>query len=171
MTNIFKNFLRLAPLLAILALAQGAYAAGCPSNAGGYCVNLAAVYPGLEFLGDIDISSPGELLAKIYIFGISLVGISALIMLVVGGVMYLTAIDSPGRLGQARSYMGNALLGLVLALLSWLILFTINPDLILKLKLDLPQLIPIEDGSGGVGQNCPSGLIWCEEFQKCTGSG
>jgi len=125
----------------------------CRSPAGGYCFNLA----GVSVLGFEVPEDPGELIAKLYVYGMGLVGISALIVLVAGGVLYLTAGDNESRVKQARTYMGNAVFGLVIALLSWLILYTINPDLVQKLKL---QLKPIA--------MCAGGQIWCEPLNKCT---
>jgi len=69
---------------------------------------------------------------KANVFGLGLVAISALVVLVAAGVWYMSAGDNAGRAGEAKKWMGNAIFGLVLALLSWLILYTINPDLVTK---------------------------------------
>lgn len=122
-------------ILALLSVALTGLSAPaqnlCKSSAGGYCVNLAAVVPGLEFLGETP-GDAGGLIARLFIFGLSLVGISALIMFVFAGVVYMTAGDSQSRVNQAKSFMGNAVFGLVLALISYLILYTINPDIVTK---------------------------------------
>lgn len=123
-------------ILTVLAYASGSFAASAPipcrSAVGGHCLNIsmAAVIPGVEFLGDT--GNTGGLIAKLYTFGIGLVGVSALIMFVLGGVWYMTAGDSQARVNQARSMIGNAVLGLVIALISYLILYTINPDIVTK---------------------------------------
>ena len=133
-------------MLAVLPLAfVGKFvhaASECVSGSGGYCVNLAAVaqaqgIPGLEFLPAT--SDFGELISNIYVFGMGLVAISALVVLVAAGVWYMSAGDNAGRAGEAKKWMGNAIFGLVLALLSWLILFTINPNLLKKASLNLQQ--------------------------------
>lgn len=103
----------------------------CKSSTGGYCVNLAAVVPGLEFLEETP-GGAGGLIARLFVFGLSLVGISALIMFVFAGVVYMTAGDSQTRTNQAKSMMGNTVFGLILALISYLILYTINPDIVTK---------------------------------------
>lgn len=135
----------------------------CKSGAGGYCVNLAAVtVPGLEFLEGTP-GDAGGLIARLFVFGLSLVGISALIMFVFAGVVYMTAGDSQSRVNQARSMMGNAVFGLVLALISYLILYTINPDIVTrgfpnpaKIKAGPPITLPIgglrELPRGGLGE-------------------
>ena|SRR3990167_4691094 len=132
-----KKYLRF--MLAVLPLAfVGKFvhaASECVSGSGGYCVNLAAVaqaqgIPGLEFLPAT--SDFGELISNIYVFGMGLVAISALVVLVAAGVWYMSAGDNAGRAGEAKKWMGNAIFGLVLALLSWLILYTINPNFVAK---------------------------------------
>ena len=95
---------------------------------------------GLEFLGVDKNTSPGELFEKMFFFGLGLVGLAALIVLVFGGMMYLTAGDSADQTKRARGYMSNAVFGLVLAFLSWLILFTINPDIVQVLDLNLKDI-------------------------------
>ena len=113
---------------------------GCASSGGGYCVNLASLtaavrpVPGLEFL-QIDPSSLGDLLSSLYVFGLGFIGIAALIMLTYGGIKYMVAGEKDPS--EAKKYMRNAALGLALALVSWLILYVINPDLVLKLDLTL----------------------------------
>ncbi len=65
-------------------------------------------------------------------------GILALIIIVAGGIMYVLAGASgkPQDITQARTMILSAIAGLLLALGSWIILNTINPDL-LKKGLDL----------------------------------
>lgn len=105
----------------------------CRSEQGGYCLKLAAAaqaqVPGLKFLQD-EKASPQDILPQLYVFGLSLIGVSALIMLIYGGILYMTAAGSQDQTKRARSAMGQALGGLVLALLSYLILNTLNPDLV-----------------------------------------
>ena len=150
---------------AALAHAEGT----CRSASGGYCLNLApynhpqgsytglaAVVPGLEFLKGTT-GGAGDIISRLYIFGLGLVGISALIMFVFGGVIYMTAADSQSRVNQAKSMMGNAVFGLVLALISYLILFTINPDLVTK-GFPVPKVITPSPTSGvnaGAGETLP----------------
>lgn len=138
----FYKFTKLLPALPLF-FTHTVFAQNCVSSSGGYCVNLAATayaqrIPGLEFLKAT--TDFGELISNIYIFGMGLVGISALLVLVGAGVWYMSAGDNAGRAGEAKKWMGNAIFGLVLALLSWLILYTINPELIRKATLTLDQV-------------------------------
>lgn len=124
----------------------------CYSDRGGYCMKIvapkispgrettsfAAGIVGLEFLGES--ANLGDLLARIYYFLLSLVGISALVMFVWGGIEYMLAGDKDP--GKAKERMKNAVYGLVLALTSYLILYTINPDLVSRLDINLDPIAP-----------------------------
>lgn len=67
-------------------------------------------------------------------------GLLALIIIVAGGVMYIFAGASgnPQNTSKAKTMILSAIFGLLLALGSWIILNTINPDLLRK-GLNLSQ--------------------------------
>lgn len=141
-----RRFILIAMALLFVSLASAADTmAANPCNSTGFCVDLkketAALVPGVEFLGlDADVGI-GDILSGIYRFSLGLVGLAALIMLIMGGVMYMTARDSQDQTKRAYSFMSNAIWGLVIALLSWLALNTINPDMVKKLEFDnLPKI-------------------------------
>ncbi len=95
--------------------------------------------------GSTDLSS---YLETVFAFGISIAGILAVTMIVIGGIQYITAYDNPGMVGNAKNRITQALLGLLLAIGAWLILYTINPDLA-KGKLTIPPLPPAPYGATG----------------------
>jgi len=68
-------------------------------------------------------------LKSIINFGFAIVGILALFMLIIGAYQYLMAAGS-GNAADAKDTITSALLGLVLGLTAWIILNTINPDLV-----------------------------------------
>lgn len=76
-----------------------------------------------------------QYLDTIYNFLISIVGVIAAAMIMVGGYQYLTAGGDAGRVAAAKKRIGNALIGLTLAMSSFLLLNTINPDLV---RLEVP---------------------------------
>ena len=143
----------------------------CYSNQGGYCLKIIAPkipqnnqtdtsrrfaataadcngkICGLEFLPNTANGDLGGLLTAIYYFLLGLVGISALIMFVWGGIEYMLAGDKDP--GKAKERMKNAVYGLVLALTSYLILYTINPDLVSKLNINLNPITPQQRTDGG----------------------
>ncbi len=71
-----------------------------------------------------------QYLVGLYNFLLSVVGIAALLMLVIGGFKYLTAAANPSAASEAKDIISNAVYGLILALLTWVIISTINPDLL-----------------------------------------
>ncbi|TSC73464.1 MAG: Uncharacterized protein G01um101470_70 [Parcubacteria group bacterium Gr01-1014_70] len=105
----------------MLALASFAYAVDYKLLAPlpGGSVQLPADETGFSFYAQ-----------NFYLFLLSAAVILALVMLVIGGVEYVASAGNTSLLGDAKGRMLNALLGLLLALASWLILNLINPDLV-----------------------------------------
>lgn len=85
---------------------------------------------------------------SLYKLGLWIVGISALFMFSVGAFTYLSSAGNTSAMGSGKGIMKDALMGLVLALVSWLILNTINPDLV-----NINFGIMDAGGGGGVGSN------------------
>jgi hypothetical protein len=79
-------------------------------------------------------------LSTIYTYGLQIVGMFAVFMIILGGIKYLTAGGDQGRTKSAIENITNATIGLVLALATYLILNTINPEL-LKFKAISPPPI------------------------------
>ena len=71
---------------------------------------------------------------KLYQWSIYAISILAVVMMMVGGLQWMLAAGNKSKIDQAKSRISDSLMGLVLALASYLILFYINPD-ILTLKL------------------------------------
>jgi len=80
----------------------------------------------------------GQYISAIYKYGIGLAAVLAAIMIMVGGFLWLTSAGSPDRVSKAREFITSALTGLVLALFSFLILYTVNPELV---KLDMIEVL------------------------------
>ncbi|MCX6765409.1 MAG: hypothetical protein NT136_00320 [Candidatus Moranbacteria bacterium] len=79
-------------------------------------------------------------------FAIWTVGIAALLMITIGGFMYMTSAGNTSRMESAKKVIFDALFGLLIALAAWLLLYVINPDLVkinLTLKaVELPKPAP-----------------------------
>lgn len=80
-------------------------------------------------------------LEDIYRFAFWTVGISVVFMLTIGGFMYLTSAGNTSRMESAKTVIFDAILGLVLALVAWLFLYVINPDLV-KVRLPSVSITP-----------------------------
>ncbi len=87
-------------------------------------------------------------LKNLYLFALWIVALSALFMLTVGGFLYLSSAGNTHLIGNAKKTIYASLIGLVLALLSWLLLDTINSDLT---NLKLSGLSISGSGTGGSG--------------------
>lgn len=88
------------------------------------------------FGGNTSVTDLPDYISKIYIFAMGTVGIAALFALVLGGVQYITSTVIEQK-ADAKDRIIKALIGLAIALGSYLILYTINPDLV-SLKITLP---------------------------------
>lgn len=83
--------------------------------------------PGTDGLNGSDL--PGYLKA-IYRIALIVVTLSAVLMLSVGGFMYLTSAGNTASISSAKGIIWDSLIGLVIALSAWLVLNVINPDLV-----------------------------------------
>ena len=103
----------------------------------------------------------------LFIFGLGLIAFLALAQMMIGGIQYILAAGNVADKIAAKDTIQQALLGLGLLLVSYLLLYTINPDLV---NLRTPNLAPTQfkgeaptgealtDVIGGGGQ----GYQWTE---------
>jgi len=89
----------------------------------------------------------GEYIQAIYNYAIGIVGILAAVVLMFGGVIWLTAGGSQEKVKEAKAWIGASLSGLILLLGSYMILNTINPDLVSFKELYVPKVEKIKDTS------------------------
>lgn len=79
--------------------------------------------------------SLGGYLSSMFQWIIGIAGVLAVLMIVIAGIEYMSPVPSAKESGKNRAMA--AILGLILALVSYLILRTINPDLVSGPNLDL----------------------------------
>jgi hypothetical protein len=84
-----------------------------------------------------------EYAGAIYKFLLAVIGLVAGIMITYGGVKWLLSGGSPERISEAKKKISDAIVGLVLALGSYTILYLINPDLVSFKALRI-KMIPKE---------------------------
>ena len=58
-------------------------------------------------------------------FVIALSIIIAVLLIVVGGIMYITSAGNPGRVGKAQSIITSTLIGLLIIFAAWLLVNTV----------------------------------------------
>jgi len=108
--------------------------------------------PGFSDTSGSDLS--GYILA-IYNLGLAVVTLSAVFMISIGGFLYLTSAGNTSSMGTAKGIIFDAVIGLVIALSSWVLLNVINPDLVNVKIISLPPTTipgegPISGPSPGV---------------------
>jgi len=80
--------------------------------------------------GPITPSSLGNYIKAIYTYAIGVVGILSTVVIIFGGFLWATAAGNNSRVDNAKTWIGSALTGLVLALFSYTLLYMINPALV-----------------------------------------
>jgi len=105
-----------------------------------------------------------DYIVAIFNFALMSIGIICLGAFIYGGFSYLTSAGSPSAMNDAKDRIFSALLGLIILFSAWLILHTINPELVL-----LDTLIPIKCSDVAPcppGQDCVGGI--CSTFPGGT---
>lgn len=100
------------------------YTAGCGPQGNGY--KLCIPILGVDYIEN----SLAEYIRTIYRFALGLSGLLVFIMIVWGGIQYTISAGNTTATGDARDRIFQAILGMGLLFLSYIILNTINPDLI-----------------------------------------
>jgi hypothetical protein len=72
----------------------------------------------------------GLYIKAIYKYAIGIVGILAAVVLMFGGLLWLTAGGNANQVSEAKAWIGASLTGLLIALCSFMIMATINPALV-----------------------------------------
>ena len=125
----------------------------------GYCYVKSEDIPLNVYIGDTKaVKDIGQYIATAYQFGIGVAMILAVVMMMIGGVRYLVAGGDAGAVTKAKANISDAIMGLALALGSYLILNTVNPR-ILRLNVGT-----------GVRYIIPKPVSNCEPFEpsvKC----
>jgi hypothetical protein len=88
-----------------------------------------------------------EYILALYDFGLWTVGISAVLMISFGAFMYITSAGNSSTTGKAKGIIADAIAGVILALVSYVLIYTINPTL---LNINSPSLL-VGGISGGSG--------------------
>lgn len=98
-----------------------------------FALNLNLKYP---TFGGFDINKPENqsftgIVAWLYVFFVGISGLAAFVMIVWGGVKWMSSRGDPAGITDAKDKIKMALLGLLLVLASFLVLQIINPELTL----------------------------------------
>ena len=114
---------------------------------------LLTPLPGVETSPGSGRATANTYLSGVFILLIAIAGVLAVVMIIVGGIKYMSTDAFSGK-NEAKGTIQNAIGGLLLALSAWIILNTINPNLV-NINILLPPLAPSETGTGGGGGGGP----------------
>ena len=89
----------------------------------------------------------------------------AVIVITIAGFKRMLGAVSPSQVGESNSMITSALFGLGLALVSWLILYTINPALV---TLKSPSALQIQ--TSGILYRCDLNALTYPTFDLCSGA-
>jgi hypothetical protein len=134
---------------------------------------------------EIQGNSIGRYILAIYNYSIGVIGIIAVIVMMVGGVMLITASGRSERVTEAKAWIGAAILGLILLLSSYTILNTINPNLTRfnpinpmktgenkvccdSVKGSIPPVCTPNNDSNSMECSCPNGTSQCAQGLSCA---
>ncbi len=99
---------------------------------------LQVPFPGSDIVEKADAKTIfPEYIRVMYRFAIWIAITLGIFMMMMAGFQWLTAGGSPDRVGKAKGYISNAIIGIIIALFSFIILQTINPRLV---ELTLPEI-------------------------------
>ena len=65
-----------------------------------------------------------------YNYGLAIAGILATIVLMGGGVIWLVSAGDPGKISQAKELIAGSISGVIILVIAWMLLNTINPNLV-----------------------------------------
>jgi hypothetical protein len=108
----------------------------CTKPTWGKCLPAGTTKTSIAFSGKKEFTDIGDFIRYNYNIAIGIAGILAVIMIVVSGIQWVTSGGNSEAISSAKKRIGGALIGLVIAYLSYAILNTVNPALV---NLRLPQ--------------------------------
>lgn len=143
-TKKYFHVLLLIIAFSSLAIVISAFFTNSTIAAGSFSYTPMEKIPGGEQAG----SDFPSYVNSIYKFGIWAIGICAMLMIMIGGFMYITSAGNNASMGKAKGIITDAIIGLVMALMAYLILYEINPDLV-----KLPEKNPSTSSSDSDNKN------------------
>lgn len=104
----------------------------------------------------------GEYIAALYRWSIPIGAMLAVIAIMIGGVIWLTSAGAE-RLSAAKTWITNAVIGLLILICSYVILNIINPDLVnftqLSIRITKPEKLIFTDEPDVVEGTMPSSIV------------
>lgn len=126
--------------------------------------------PCMRILGNFEATK--GVISGMYKFGLGIAGILATIMIAFGGITWLSSGGNASQIQRAKQYITGALTGLVLGLLSYTMLYIVNPDIVELKTTKIKTLTLVTEGcsfvaTGTCGKDGKSELS--TDVTKCGG--
>lgn len=122
------------------------------------------------------VSGIQEYIRWLYSFLVSAIGIVSVGMIMYGAVQFITAYGVAEKIQKAKDTIINSILGLVIALLSYVILFTINPAITSLYIPSIPPVPPVANPleaealcATTCGEVSDAATRGTDEIKKCMG--
>ena len=106
---------------------------------GSLALNASAASLNIDFITEEN-RTPEDLVGNLYKFSLGIAGVAALAVMIYGAILYTTSAGNPSKQSDARAWITGAIWGLVLLLAAYLILYTINPDLVDLTSMELDEI-------------------------------
>lgn len=151
-----KKYLLLSLLIAIFALPALVF--------GSFDYTPMEKIPGFDATGDFS-----TYILAIYKFGIWTIGLSALLMIMIGGFMYITSAGNNASMEKAKGIITDAIIGIIMALSAYLLLYIINPELV-KIKAISTSGTSSNNSNTGIGSTSSSLATGCSNYSSTFSS-
>ncbi len=86
--------------------------------------------PPLPPSAKFDPKTVGEAISQMYMYALGAAGLLAMIMIIIGGYYVMTSSGNAAQATKGKEFIYSSLIGLAILLASYLILTTLNPDLV-----------------------------------------
>lgn len=122
--------------------------------------SLKVTIPGMARFSEAEVSNTGtgfvfsinwiaEYIMGVYNYAIAIIGVLAVLAIAMGGVMWAMSFGNPSIVTEGKAWITGAILGLVLALGSYILLNTINADLVRMRPINLGHVTGVGDQDPG----------------------
>lgn len=111
--------------------------ATCGGDEFGFCLPIGKTVTNIKFGGRSKFENIAEFIAFSYRYATIIATILAVVMIIIAGIQWTISGGSSEIITKARQKIGKALLGLFLLLISYSILYLLNPNLV---QFRLPQV-------------------------------
>ncbi|HOX60526.1 MAG TPA: pilin [Candidatus Magasanikbacteria bacterium] len=96
----------------------------------GFCLPSSLTVTKISFGGRTEFAHIGEFIQYMYKYGVGVAGILGTVMIIFGGFQWATSGGNSAAIGSAKKKITGSIIGMLLAVVSYTILNTINPALV-----------------------------------------